>query len=109
AGESQLIIEAAKKLQHSAETGLHELRGMNVSPLSKIAQSDFVTALEHAREAAKSLIKAGHAGNHGQMDECKKHIAQWTVNINKSTEIVNGVQGLLKSYQTGIPKAKEIP
>lgn len=106
ARDIQLIIETAKKLQRSADVGLHELRGMNVSPLVKIAQSDFVSALELTKEAAKFLIKAGHADQHGQNDECKKYLAQWIVNIDKATEIINAVQGLLKSYQTGIPKAK---
>jgi hypothetical protein len=108
AADRVLIVATAKTLQHDVDAGLREIRGMKVSSLSKITQTDFVCSLELTREGAKHLLEATQAEKRGQMDKCNKHIAQWTENVNKATEINAGITKHLHAYQASLPAPPEV-
>jgi len=103
------IVKCAKKLLHSTEAGRRELRGMGVSPLQSITQTDIVCSLELIQDGVKHLVKATQAEKRGQLDECNKHLAQWVEAMTKAETIQAGISERLKGYQDASPASQKAP
>ncbi|GEM_PF-7116127 len=108
AADHPLIVASAKTLQHDTNVGLRELRGMKVSPISKITQTDIVYSFELVRDGIKHLLEATQAEKRGQMDKFEKHIAQWNENIIKATAISARITENINAYQVSLQAVPEV-